>query len=226
MKRDFLQNSIFYVLTLLIAFGLKYHYSRASSEDLIWILGPTARVVEHISGIPFEKESGTGYINPDYRIIIAASCAGVNFLIAAFCMAMYSCIHQIECHRLKFLWLVISFMSAYLVTLAANALRIIFAIVFYQTELTFIWFTSEQIHRLEGILVYFSFLCSYYWLLQGLMCRYVYRSGKEHQKKFRKHVSLYIPVFWYILIVLFVPLLNPAHHGDIHKFIEHSAFVL
>ena len=152
MKRDFLQNSIFYVLTLLIAFGLKYHYSRASSEDLIWILGPTARVVEHISGIPFEKESGTGYINPDYRIIIAASCAGVNFLIAAFCMAMYSCIHQIECHRLKFLWLVISFMSAYLVTLAANALRIIFAIVFYQTELTFIWFTSEQIHRLEGIL--------------------------------------------------------------------------
>ena len=90
MKQHLLQNGVFYVIALLIAFGLKYHYSRASSEDLAWILRPTAGVVEQISGIHFEKEEGTGYINREHRIIIVPSCAGVNFLIIAFCMTVFS----------------------------------------------------------------------------------------------------------------------------------------
>jgi hypothetical protein len=55
-----LRNAIFYLIALLIAFGLKYHYSRAGSDELSWILAPTASVVEHVSGIRFENEPAPG----------------------------------------------------------------------------------------------------------------------------------------------------------------------
>ena len=51
------KNSIFYLLALLIALGLKYHYSRAPSGGLVWILGPTAGVVEYMSGIGLKKKT-------------------------------------------------------------------------------------------------------------------------------------------------------------------------
>jgi hypothetical protein len=82
-------NWIFLLLTLLVAFGLKYHYSQARSDDLVWILGPTAVLVEQLSGIDFDKEAHTGYVNNEHRVIIAPACAGVNFFIIAFCMAVF-----------------------------------------------------------------------------------------------------------------------------------------
>ena len=78
-KRIGLVNAIFYLAVVLIAFGLKYHYSKAGSDALVWILTPTATLVEQISGIPFEYETGTGFVNSVHRIIIAPSCAGVYF---------------------------------------------------------------------------------------------------------------------------------------------------
>ncbi len=85
-----LRNSIFYILALLIAWGLKYHYSRSGSDELAWVLAPTAGLVELISGIQFENEAHTGFVSQGSRIIIAPACAGINFLIIAFCMATFS----------------------------------------------------------------------------------------------------------------------------------------
>ena len=113
INRLVLHYGIFYILALFIAFGLKYHYSRADSVDLVWILKPTACLVEHISGIEFESEVNTGFISREYRIIIAPSCAGINFLIIVFCMAMFSGIHVIRRLGSKLWWLVASLVCAY-----------------------------------------------------------------------------------------------------------------
>ena len=78
---------IYYLIVLTVALGLKYHYSRAGSDALEWILKPTAGLCQLITSIEFEPESGSGYISRDRRIIIAPSCAGVNFMIAAFVLA-------------------------------------------------------------------------------------------------------------------------------------------
>ena len=93
------------MVVLLMAVGLKYHYSHARSDDLGWILGPTAGGVEYISGIDFEKEDGAGFVNRANRIIIAPSCAGVNFLIIAFCMAAFSGLHHLKSSGLKIFWI-------------------------------------------------------------------------------------------------------------------------
>ena len=50
--------AVCYLLALLLAYGLKTHYSRATSEELGWMLTPTAAAVEHLSGLEFERELG------------------------------------------------------------------------------------------------------------------------------------------------------------------------
>src|SRR5215510_15997249 len=74
------------VVALASAFALKLHYSTASANQLRWILAPTTALVELVSGATFEFESYAGYISRERGFLIANSCAGVNFLIAAFLM--------------------------------------------------------------------------------------------------------------------------------------------
>jgi exosortase K len=93
------QNGMFLFLTLVLAVSLKHHYSEAGSEDLAWILRPTAWLVEHIGKIRFEEEAHTGFVNYSRRIVIASACAGVNFLIIALCMAAFSGLHHLQRRR-------------------------------------------------------------------------------------------------------------------------------
>src|SRR5712691_8663665 len=74
------------VVVVLCAAVVKLYYSTASVNQLRWILAPTTLLVELVSGSRFEFESHAGYINSDHSFVIAASCAGVNFLITAFLM--------------------------------------------------------------------------------------------------------------------------------------------
>src|SRR5687767_9823927 len=70
----------------LCALALKYHYSTATPDQMRWILAPTTLLVELFSRKSFEFESYTGYMSADHTFVIAAPCAGVNFLITAFLM--------------------------------------------------------------------------------------------------------------------------------------------
>ncbi len=105
---------IYYLIILTVALGLKFHYSRAGSDDLEWILKPTAGLCQLITSVEFEYESGSGYISRERRIIIAPSCAGVNFMIAAFVLAAVTGLRHFQKVRLKIFWLAGSFALAYL----------------------------------------------------------------------------------------------------------------
>ncbi|MGD8344637.1 MAG: exosortase K [Desulfobacterales bacterium] len=231
-------NWIFLLLTLLVAFGLKYHYSQARSDDLVWILGPTAVLVEQLSGIDFEKEAHTGYVNNEHRVIIAPACAGVNFYIIAFCMAVFCGIPVMGPLRSKALWLATGLIAAYLLTLVVNALRIMVAIYLYDLDMYSAWITPERVHRLEGTLIYFFFLVLFYRIIKkGL---HVYRrralaaaGQKSRPRVFFKPGCAYrwalaglVPLFWYCLMTLVVPLLNGAARGNGARFVEHSGMVV
>jgi exosortase K len=231
-----LQNAIFCLITLLISFGLKYHYSTAGSDELSWILAPTASVVAHISGIGFENEARTGFVNHQHRVIIAPSCAGVNFLIIVFCMAVFYGIHQLNSRSIKLLWMIFSGMSAYLLTIGVNAVRIILSIYLYNLDIYWGWITPQRLHRLEGVVIYFFFLCLFYMIINKGMHRVLGRISEiqkiELVKKFsafeyRRWVcALLIPLFWYVLITLGIPLANAAYRGNPARFAEHCAMVV
>jgi len=231
-----LRNSLYYMLVFLIALGLKYHYSRAGSDGLAWVLTPVAGLVELISGIPFENEAHAGYVSRGYRVIIASACAGINFLIIAFCMAAFAGLHAFERHRSKMLWLAIGFLGTYLLTIAANSLRIIVSIYSHNASIGLGWMTAARIHRLEGIVIYFFFLSLFYMIIKQVVCRFgggpgyrkpaAGRPGGITTKYFRWACTGFIPLFWYGLVTLGVPLVNGAWQADATRFAEHSRMVL
>lgn len=221
------------MVVLLIAVGLKYHYSNARSDDLGWILAPTAGVVEYISGIAFEKEDGAGFVNRANRIIIAPSCAGVNFLIIAFCMAAFSGLHHLKSSGLKIFWLGNSAAWAYVLTIAVNAFRIVASIYMYKADIYYHGLTPERLHRIEGVFIYFFFLCLFYVTLDRII-RFCTQDRERKQKKWiRRHSdsigsghAAFIPLFWYLFISLGIPLLNRAYHKNGPQFVEHCLVIL
>ena len=235
LKKFLLQNWVCYILVMLIAFGLKFHYSKAGSDTLIWILAPTANLVEWASGIPFEYEARTGFVNTAQRLIIAPSCAGVNFLIVAFCMAAFCGLHLFHRQIPKLLWLTISGLSAYVLTIATNTLRIISSIYIYRMDIYGGWLTPERMHRLAGIVIYFFFLCLFYMIinkgLHHLRLKFKRKSSGEigpgrRRSDYVRWPSITVtPLFWYALITLGVPLMNAAYVGNGARFAEHIGTV-
>lgn len=151
------QNIIFYLIGFALIFGMKYLYSKASCDDLRWILGPTARWVEVLTDIPFCYEPGMGYANHSLRFLIAPSCSGVQFLIITAAMLIFSFSHRVGGQPveafseqmcadfsaqssiqktrpripqivLKPGWIVLSLLLSYVFTVFVNGLRIVVAI--------------------------------------------------------------------------------------------------
>ena len=234
-KKFVLDNLICYILVVIIAFGLKYHYSKAGSDELIWILTPTARLVEWTSGIHFEYEAQTGFVNTAQSNIIAPSCAGVNFLIVALCMAAFCGLHLFRRQMVKLFWLTISGLNAYILTIAVNTLRIISSLYMYRMDIYGGWLTPERMHRLTGIVIYFFFLCLFYMIInKGLyrLCLKFKRKlannfGPRHARSnfFRWPSIAVTPLFWYALVTLGVPLMNAAFVGNGARFAEHIGTV-
>ena len=232
----FLRHGFFLCIGLLLACGLKYHYSLASSNDLLWILGPTAWLVEMVSGIRFDYEAYTGFVSHGYRIIIAPACAGINFFIIAFCMALFSSIHSFKRFWTKLSWLIASLVSAYFITVGVNAFRIVISICLYKTDLYYGWLNAQRVHRLEGVVIYFFFLWLFYTIMVRGVHQFTRKSDAKRKSGIRNNYSRInhshwlwaglIPLFWYSLVTVGVPLFNGALRTNAARFAEHSGMVL
>jgi exosortase K len=200
-------------ITLVLAVGLKAFYSSASVNGLRWILAPTTFLVEIVTGESFHFESYTGYMNSDFSFLIADSCSGVNFLIAAFLMISLIKIWHAEDGT----WLVIPFgiFVSYFATIAANTVRISLAIKLHRMEGPSIWANPEQLHRFQGIFIYFGFLMLIFVLLER-----VYR---QDSRKSRLRYLIPLSVYW--LMTLGVPILSGAHSRGVDPR-EHFVFVV
>jgi exosortase K len=230
-KEFIVRNATLLLLVLGLAVGLKYHYSKADSEDLDWILRPTAELVEQISGIPFEKEAHAGFLSYAHRIVIAPACAGINFLIVAFCMAAFAGLHCIQNQRLKWLWLGGSLITAYGLTVLVNAVRIVLSIYSYDAGIYSGWITLERMHRLQGVVIYFFVLCLFYRIITTVLpfTRKKPGLGREEPARadaFRAAPAGPVPLFWYALITLVIPVLNGAISKDAARFVEHAAILV
>ncbi len=222
-------NCFLFLLAAVIAVGLKYHYSRAGGDDLVWILRPTAGVIELITGIHFEKEAGAGFVNMEKRIIIEPSCAGVNFLIIAFCMSFFT-LRPTRASGVgrKMARLGVCMAGAYFLTIIVNSVRIVLSIQLQQADIYSGLITSERVHRFEGVMVYFISLCAYYFILLKIRPS-LFRRAPDKRMEWsggRLVHSGFVPLAWYSLIALAAPLLNNAWRGNPTRFLEHCLVVL
>ena len=201
-------------LVLLCALGLKHFYSVASPDQLRWILAPTTWLVELLSGYSFTFESHAGYMSSDHSFLIAASCAGVNFMITAFVLLTMRKFWTHRDQSLNWFFIPGSLLIAYGATICANTVRIWIALESRSLAAELDWLSGSQIHRLEGIIIYFGFL-----LILVLI---------TEKKPLNSSADLFrllrFPLLIYYLTALAIPLLNGAFRQP--AFWEHGLFVL
>ncbi|HJS23834.1 MAG TPA: exosortase K, partial [Pyrinomonadaceae bacterium] len=200
-----------FVVVLLCALALKSYYSTATPNELRWILAPTTALVEMLSGRSFEFESYTGYMSSDHTFVIAVPCAGVNFLLTAFLMITLRLLWRERFEGVSWRFLPIAALMAYVATLIANTTRICVALEIQRRSIEVSWLTGNQLHRLEGIVIYFGFLLLLFMLLERM------DNGEPRR-------MLLFPVVIYYATTLGIPLLNGSYRQP--AFWEHFAFVI
>jgi exosortase K len=211
---------------LFSAVSLKLYYSTASVNQLRWILAPTAALVELVTGSRFQFESHAGYISSDHSFIIAASCAGLNFLITAFLMLSLRKLWTARAHNSSRAWrfIPIAALSAYFATLVANTVRIATALRMQRFPIE-IGLSANQLHRLEGILIYFGFLLLLFVVSEKLNLGSASNSGKASTKVSDLLRRSFFPLLIYYATTLAIPLVNGGYRQG-PDFWEHSLFVL
>ena len=209
-------NTITQIVTVLgVAYALKYHYSVATVNALRWILEPTRIMVEIFTGHTFRFESYAGYLIDDRTFIIAASCAGVNFLIIMFLMLNAGQFYRER--RLTWGHIGISLIIAYVTTLIANTVRIVIALQLLKYDVRIGSFGDEDVHRLEGIVVYFVFLLLLFFVTEKIADR----TRPNPATLLRRAL---IPITIYYIATLAVPLARGAYAEP--AFWQHAMFVL
>lgn len=229
---------MFYLFGFALVLGIKYFYSKASVNELTWILSPTAWWVRRLSGISFEFEPNVGYINYDYRFIIASSCSGIQFMIICISALIFSFVHRMNTFKKGLAWMAFSLATSYLFTIPVNGLRIVVSVFLplYARRLEFYTglLTPERLHTLIGIAIYFISLFTLYQTAEWISWS-VSRPWKKNWNRAtyrRQHPSwselfwkCSMPMFWYFAIVLGLPFLNRAYEHESRKFTEYAVLI-
>ncbi len=207
------------IVVVLCAAAVKFYYSTANVNQLRWILAPTTFLVELATGSQFEFESYAGYINSDRTFIIAASCAGVNFLITSFLMLSLMKLWRDRSQDIAWKFLPAAALGSYVATLVANTARITTALQLRRISLETTWLGPSQLHRLEGIVIYFGCL-----LLLFLITEKISGSGRGETLSGWKSLSpstsryglfgrSFFPLLIYYATTLGIPLANAYRQG-------------
>ena len=149
-------------VAVLIAWGLKRHYADARADDLGWILSPTARLVGVVSDTLFVRQPGEGYLSRERLFLIEKSCAGVNFMVAAFGMLTLALVHRVGSATSAARVLGVSLLGSYAAAVVVNAVRIAIAMWLATSPVALSTVGAADVHRLEGIAVYFGGLVLLY----------------------------------------------------------------
>jgi exosortase K len=216
------ENGLPYLLGITAAVGLKYHYSVADAEGLLWMLSPVARLVGFLSGIQFHWELYTGFVSLSRGIRIAPACAGINFMIICFAALFFPLVHRLPGRAVKLSWLWLSLAVAYLATLLTNTVRILISIQLYGASIYGEWITPERVHRLAGTAIYLVVLVIVYLAAERLTAP-PQMSGPLMKEKNRvfSPCALIAPLSCYVTVTVVIPLLNGAYgrHGTLS--VEH-----
>jgi exosortase K len=156
------------IVVMLVVFGLKRHYADARADALWWILQPTAGLVAVVSGATFTVAPGEGYISHDRLFLIEKSCAGVNFMIAAFAMVVFALLRRVRSGTAGIAVLGVGLAASYGAAVLVNTVRITVAMWLAAHPAPVSTFTPADLHRIEGIAVYFVGLVLLYELVRRL----------------------------------------------------------
>jgi exosortase K len=188
-----------------VAVGLKYDYSRASADELRWILAPTSWLTSLFTSGGFEFRVGEGYLNREQSVLVSPACAGINFLVVALLSLVLGFAGRFESFRQKGAWCATSLGLAYVSTLLVNALRISLSVAVAHLAARVTGLTFQSVHRLLGVVVYLGGLL--------VLCLTIQFWLSSRGRRDANRGAPLLALGCYAGITLVVPLLGGAAHN-------------
>jgi exosortase K len=121
-----------------------------------------------VTGTTFVPSPGEGYLSHERLFLIEKSCAGVNFMIAAFGMLVMTGLRRVDSAAPGARLLAASLLASYPAAVLVNAARIVIAMWLAAHPAAWTGLDAGEIHRLEGVVVYFGGLLLLYEMAQRL----------------------------------------------------------
>jgi exosortase K len=211
-------------LAVVVMLLLKRHYSLAGPEQLHWILAPTARLIAGITGTHPVWEAGVGYADFGRGIIIAPACAGVNFMIMAFGLAVFCALGRLRRFWALSAWMALALSGAYLTTLGVNTVRIIVSMALYRADIYAARLTPEALHRLTGVWLYLGALGLFFKGLQPIITFFGDCFDPRGRSKGAPWPA-WLPLAWYLLGAVGVPAMHLVFQQPLPAFAEHCLTV-
>lgn len=237
---------------LIVALGItfKWLFAEADADRLDWLLRPASALVSLCTGIPFSRFPGEGYGNEVESILIAPACSGLNFFIILSVTGLCLAVWHLHGLRRTLAWGITGLCAAYAVSLTVNTLRIVLAIGMYKGSGPALPLSAEQLHRVEGVIIYYVCLCFFVMLFSAVLNKIqagtgpviqaqprpygvpvdLQNAGREQRARPPLRISsalkVLLPLFCYLLFTLGIPLLNGATAKAPEAFALHCLTVL
>jgi len=163
------RNIPYYLTAVGIFVLLKFGFTFADNNDLIFLLKPTDKLVGLLIGSQSVYLADYGFFHEKMNIVIEKSCSGFNFWILCFLVFTYLGLKYFDKHLHKILIIPTALLFACFLTIFANASRIIASIVVRNQTIGIFPDKQPLIHEIIGITTYFSLLVLVYFLIEKFL---------------------------------------------------------
>jgi len=163
------KNIPYYLTAVGLFILLKFAFTLADNDDLIFLLKPTDKLVGLLTGSHSIYFADKGFYHDKLNILIDKSCSGFNFWILSFLVFTYLTVKYLDKPLHKILTIPTALLCAYVLTIFVNTSRI-FASVIVQTQ-TKNFFANKQhlIHEAVGVITNLTFLVLTYYLIEKFL---------------------------------------------------------
>jgi exosortase K len=166
-----LRNNLTYYLAAIIVFVLlKFYFSSADNDSLIFLLKPTDFLTGLVTGSNSVYISEIGFYYEKLNIIIDKSCSGYNFWLLSFLMLFFLTIKYFNNHFHKILVIPSCLLFAGIFTIFINTSRILITLIFQQHIKNLLPDNFHfAVHESLGVITYLSFLIIIYLIAEKLL---------------------------------------------------------
>lgn len=164
-----MKNMPYYLTAIGLFILLKFVFANADNNDLKFLLSPTNTIVELLTGSQSVFNQENGYFFEHLNIIIDKSCSGFNFWLLCFLMLTFLIIKYLKNSKGKIIALMVSFISAYFITMMVNSSRIFASIIIQNQNYSFV--NQPIVHESIGIVTNLTFLILIYILVEGALIK-------------------------------------------------------
>ena len=164
------KNIPYYLTTIGLFILLKFGYTIADNDNLIFLLKPTEKIVGFLTSSHSFYLSDKGYYLVNLNILIEKSCSGFNFMLLCFCMLTFLLLKYADKIFFKYLIIPFSLVVSYLLTILVNTSRIFVSIIMQQQANNFLPDRPHLIlHEIVGVITNLTFLILIYIILEKFL---------------------------------------------------------